>query len=80
MEKVKEFLKEKTKSVRVKLFLSMSMMILFMVIFLILANSFLIEDYYLHSKEKSLIKAYETIRDYVSANDILRSEIELEIE
>lgn len=80
MEKVKEFLKEKTKSVRVKLFLSMSMMILFMVIFLILANSFLIEDYYLHSKEKSLIKAYETIRDYVSANDILSSEIELELE
>ena len=71
--------KEKIKSVRVKLFLTMSIMVIAIILFLIFANTFLIEKYYLHSKKDSLLQAYDKINTYVSNNtNISSSELELE--
>lgn len=80
MEKIKKILREKTKSVRVKLFLTMTLMLIFIIIFLILANTFMIESYYLYSKKDSLLQAYKSINNYVSYSQISSSEIELELE
>lgn len=80
MGKFKEVLKDKTKSVRIKLFLTMTIIVLSIVIFLILANTFMIENYYLHSKKQSLLKAYKMIDTYVSNSDINNTQLELELE
>ena len=80
MEKVKEFLHGKNQSIRVKLVLSMAMVVVFMIIFLVLANNFLIEKYYMHNKKDNLIKAYQTINYYVSSSFLASTEIELELE
>ena len=80
MEKVKEFLHGKNQSIRVKLVLSMAMVVVFMIIFLVLANNFLIEKYYMHNKKDNLIKAYQTINYYVSSSSLASTEIELELE
>ena len=80
MENLKDYLKEKTKSVRVKLFLIMTILVLSIVVFLILANTFMIENYYLHSKKQSLLKAYQKINDYVDNSNINSKQFELELE
>ncbi len=80
MERIKEFFKDKTKSVRAKLFLTMTIMLILIIIFLILANTFMIETYYLYSKKDSLLQAYESINNYVSSSKLNSSEIELELE
>ena len=80
MGKIKRVLKEKTKSVRVKLFLTMTLMLIFIIIFLVLANTFMIESYYLYSKKDSLLQAYQSINYYVSHSVLNSSDIELELE
>lgn len=80
MKKLRELLKDKTKSVRVKLFLIMTIMLIFIIIFLMLANTFMIERYYLYSKKDKLLQAYETINKYITSSDFTNSEIELELE
>ena len=80
MGKIKRVLQEKTKSVRVKLFLTMTLMLVFIIIFLILANTFMIESYYLYSKKDSLLQAYQSINYYVSHSTLNGSDIELELE
>ena len=72
--------KEKTKSVRVKLFLIMTIIVLSIVIFLILTNTFMIENYYVHSKKESLLKAYSNINSYLSNSSNTSSELELALE
>lgn len=80
MQKIKEFLQEHTKSVKVKLLLSMTMLIVFMVFFMIFANTFLIEKFYLHSKKDNLIQAYNEINNYMSFSGADSNEIELQLE
>ena len=60
MKKIKNAL----KSVRVKLFLMLSLVILLIILFLILLNNFVFGQFYLYSKTKDLKEVYETINNY----------------
>ena len=80
MNSFKNFFKEKTKSVQVKLLLIMIILVLSIVVFLILANTFMIENYYLHSKKQSLLKTYQKINTYVSSSNLNDNQLELELE
>lgn len=78
--KIKEFFKDKIKSVKIKLFLIMIITSMLIIIFLILANTFMIESYYIYSKKDKLLQSYYSINKYVSSNNISQSHIELELE
>ena len=52
------------KSVRVKLFMTMSLVILLIIIFLILVNNFVLGRFYLYSKRQTLKSVYRTVNDY----------------
>lgn len=56
--------KEAFSSVKVKLFITLSLTILIIIIFLIIMNSFALENFYLYNKKKTLKEVYETINNY----------------
>lgn len=58
------YLKEKLKSVRVKLFLYLCIVVAIIVLFLIVINNVVLESYYLYSKTNNLKQAYEKINNY----------------
>ena len=60
MEKIKNAL----KSVRVKLFLMVSLIIILLIVFLILINNLVFGQFYLYSKTKDLKEVYSRINDY----------------
>ena len=62
------------KSVRVKLFMTLSLVILLIIIFLILVNNFVLGRFYLYSKRQTLKSVYRTVNDYYN-NDLSLSEI-----
>lgn len=57
-------LKEKLKSVRIKLFLSLCLVVAMIVLFLIIINNVVLESFYLYSKTKNVKQAYEKINNY----------------
>lgn len=70
---------KKLKSVKIKLFIVLSITVITIISFLILANGIILEEYYLYSKEQKLLKAYLQINEYY--NDKIDSKkIELELE
>ena len=52
------------KSVRVRLFMTLSLVILLIIIFLILVNNFVLGRFYLYSKRQTLKSVYRTVNDY----------------
>jgi len=72
-------LKEKMKSIRVKLFLTLCVVVVIIIAFLIIANNFVLETFYLYSKQQNLISVYNTINDYYNSNNS-NINIELELE
>ena len=56
-----KYLKEKLKSVRVRLFISLCVVVAVIVIFLIVINNVVLESFYLYSKIKNVKLAYEKI-------------------
>ena len=56
-----EKLKDKLKSVRVKLFLSLCIVVIIIVLFLIIINSVVLESFYLYTKVKTIKEAYDKI-------------------
>lgn len=60
----KKEIKEAFSSVKVKLFFTLSLTILLIIIFLIIVNNFLLENFYLYNKQKTLKAVYETINNY----------------
>ena len=74
MEKIKNAL----KSVRVKLFLMVSLIIILLIVFLILLNNLVFGKFYLYSKTKDLKDVYSAINSYYnSPTDIdINSELE----
>lgn len=52
------------KSIRTKLFLSLCIIVLSIIVALILLNNFVLRDFYEYNKEKQLINVYETINEY----------------
>lgn len=74
MEKFKNAL----KSVRVKLFMTLSLVILLIILFLILVNNFVFGKFYLYSKTKALKSVYEIVNNYY--NDSQDNDIETQLE
>ena len=57
-------LREKFKSIRVRLFATISFAIIIVVLLLLLINSILLESFYSYNKRKSIINIYEQINSY----------------
>ena len=71
-------LKEKLKSVRVKLFLTMCAVIMIIVICLIAANNVVLESLYMYSKTNTVKELYEKINKYYEYN-ASQSQMEAEL-
>lgn len=75
MKKIKKAL----KSVRVKLFLTLSAVILIIIIFLIILNNFVLGTFYTYTKTKALKSVYKIVNDYYNnQNTDINMESELE--
>ena len=48
-------IREKFKSIRIKLFLTLCIVVVIIIAFLILTNNFVLESFYLYSKTQNLI-------------------------
>ena len=72
-------IKERFKTIRVKLFLTLCITITVIIIFLILINSIVLETYYIYSKQSMLLTAYSVINDYYNGK-LKSSNIELDLE
>lgn len=66
------------KSVRVKLFMTLSLVILLIIIFLILVNNFVLGRFYLYSKRQTLKSVYRTVNDYYNNDKSENFEEQLE--
>ena len=60
--------KEALKSIRVKLFMTLSLIILLIILFLILVNNFVFGQFYLYSKTRGLKEVYGIINDYYNSD------------
>lgn len=72
-----ENIKNKFKSIRIKLFLTLCIAVIVIIVFLILTNNFVLETFYLYSKQKNLISVYNKINNYYKNYD---SSINIELE
>ena len=53
-----------SKSIRTKLFISLCIIVLSIILFLVLLNNFVLETFYIYSKRASLKNVYQTINEY----------------
>lgn len=73
-----EKLKNALKSVRVKLFMTLSFVILLIILFLILVNNLVFGKFYLYNKTKALKSVYEIVNDYYTNSQNIDLETQLE--
>lgn len=66
------------KSVRVKLFLTLSLVILLIIVFLILVNNVVFGQFYLFSKTRALKEVYQKVNNYYNNSENFDTETELE--
>ena len=71
--------KESLESVRIKLFITLSITVVLIILFLIIVNNFVLETYYLYNKQKSLKSVYEQINT-LYVNQVAEYNIESELE
>lgn len=70
---------ERFKSIRVRLFLILCLVVIMIIGFLIITNNVVLETYYLYTKRNTLISVYDQINDYYNdPNSSLNLESELE--
>ena len=62
--------KEKFKSVRVKLFFTLSVVIMLIICLLIVMNSLILEGFYIFSKINTVKKVYQKINDLYNSGDV----------
>lgn len=62
-------IRERLKSVRVKLFLSLAIVIVLIIAFLIIMNNIVLETFYLYSKKNALKAVYIQINEYYNNSD-----------
>lgn len=75
MEKIKISM----KSIRTKLFMTLGIAIIIIIGFLIILNNFVLETYYLYSKQNNLMEVYKNINNYyTNSNSNIDLELELE--
>ena len=65
MKKIKNAL----KSVRVKLFMTLSLVILAIILFLIVVNNVVFGRFYLYNKTQALKSVYEVVNNYYKNNE-----------
>ena len=65
-------------SVRIRLFITLSAVILLIISFLVLVNNFVFGQFYLYSKRKALISVYQTINEYYNNGQVYDLESKLE--
>ena len=65
-------------SVRIRLFITLSAVILLIILFLVLVNNFVFGQFYLYSKRKALISVYQTINEYYNKGQVYDLESKLE--
>ena len=71
-------LKNSFKSVRIRLFVTLCTVIIFIIVFLILINNIVLETFYLYSKTNTIKNLYQKINDYYnSSNQNINLEDEL---
>ena len=78
MEKLREKIKDIFSSVKIKLFTTLSLTIILIIIFLIIVNNFALGNFYLYSKQNTLKAVYETINNYYKYPNQDNIETELE--
>ena len=78
LSKGNEKIKNALKSVRVKLFITLSLVILLIILFLIIVNNFVFGQFYLYSKTKALKYAYGVINNYYNHEQNVDIEVQLE--
>ena len=79
MKKFVERMKLGLKSIRAKLFLTLSVTILIIIFVLVILNNTVLETFYIYSKEKELKSVYEKLNEYYQEPDYkidLESELE----
>ena len=72
-------IKDVLSSVKVKLFLSLSITVLLIILFMILVNNFALEQFYLYKKQITLKTVYESINEYYkkqNRDDDIQTELE----
>ena len=70
--------KSPLSSVRIRLFITLSTVILLIILFLVLVNNFVFGQFYLYSKRKALISVYQTINEYYNKGQVYDLESKLE--
>ena len=71
-------IKNNFKSVRMRLFLTLCTVIIFIIVFLIMINNIVLETFYIYSKTKTITNVYEHINNYYK--DSSNQNIDLEDE
>lgn len=61
------------KSIRTKLFLSLCIIVIAIIISLIVLNNFVLRKFYEYNKEKQLKNVYETINNYYNSNTVQKN-------
>ena len=79
LNKIKEQAKDAFKSVKAKLFLTISLTVLIIIIFLIGVNNFALEKFYLYSKMNTLKSVYQNLNNYYNSQN-KEEDIETELE
>ena len=71
-------LREALKSIRVKLFITLSVVILLIILFLIIVNNFVFGQFFLYSKTRTLKSVYTIVNNYYNNSENIDIESELE--
>ena len=72
-------IKEKLGSVRVRLFFTLGISVLLIILFLIILNNVILETFYLYSKRNTLIDVYEIVNKYYNNMQESNTDIEKEL-
>ena len=68
----------KVKSIRTRLFLTLSITLTIIIALFIIANNIILERFYIYSKENSLIDAYKVINSYYTSEETKDIDTKLE--
>lgn len=71
-------MQNKTKSIRTRLFLTLSITIIVIIVLFIIVNSIILERFYMYSKENNLLEAYNLINGYYNSEQ--QSEMDSKLE
>ena len=78
-EEIKQGFVSKLDTIRIKLFFTLCITVAIIILFLVLVNSFVLETYYMYSKQSELMSVYKAINEYYNGTN-KSSNIEIEIE